>query len=258
MNANGLFTALAVRRHYRDKADAALQSLAGPLNTNAQGAAAGIAEARDVCHVDHQFGADLIRDGAKAGEIERARIGRAAGDDHLRPVLAGEAGELLGTLAGDPGGIVTVGDAPGGRTDLGLPTAPGAAVAWSGAVPEREMADLAREMTRQAEPALVIASDTYVAGNMRLQLPHVPVVIPDFPVAGIPAYTTAGRPVLIVWRGKKTATAADAVMPERFSSALAAADITPQEIGALSLPYTFGRQGDNFALGYAWVRPGAR
>ncbi|PDT11457.1 glycosyltransferase family 39 protein [Rhizobium sp. M1] len=124
--------------------------------------------------------------------------------------------------------------------------------------PNVPMADLAREMTRQAEPALVIASDPYVAGNMRLQLPHVPVVIPDFPVAGIPAYATAGGPVLIVWRGKKTATAADAIMPERFSSALTAAGITPQEIGALSLPYYFGRQGDNFALGYAWVRPGAR
>ncbi|MBB2710156.1 glycosyltransferase family 39 protein [Rhizobium sophoriradicis] len=124
--------------------------------------------------------------------------------------------------------------------------------------PNVPMADLVREMTRQAEPALVIASDPYVAGNMRMQLPHVPVVIPDFPVAGIPAYTTAGGPVLIVWRGKKTATAADAVMPERFSSALTAAGIAPQEIGALSLPYYFGRQGDNFALGYAWVRPGAR
>ncbi|PDV88508.1 hypothetical protein CO652_10540 [Rhizobium sp. H4] len=124
--------------------------------------------------------------------------------------------------------------------------------------PNVPMADFAREMTRQAEPALVIASDPYVAGNMRLQLPHVPVVIPDFPVTGLPAYATAGGPVLIVWRGKTTATAADAVMPERFSSALTAAGITPQEIGALSLPYYFGRQGDNFALGYAWVRPGAR
>ncbi|MBX5136792.1 hypothetical protein HJB80_29825 [Rhizobium lentis] len=120
------------------------------------------------------------------------------------------------------------------------------------------MADLARGMTRQAEPALVIASDTYVGGNMRLQFPGVPVVIPDFPAPGIPAYATSDGPVLIVWRGKKTATVADAVMPERFSSALAAADIAPQEIGALSLPYHFGRQGDNFALGYAWVRPGAR
>ena len=47
-------------------------------------------------------------------------------------------------------------------------------------------------------------------------------------------------------------------MPERFSSALTAAGITPQEVGSLSLPYYFGRQGDSFALGYAWARPGTR
>ncbi|RXT29072.1 hypothetical protein B5P46_10125 [Rhizobium leguminosarum] len=124
--------------------------------------------------------------------------------------------------------------------------------------PNVPMAGFSREMTRQAEPALVIASDTYIGGNMRLQFPDVPVVIPDFPAPGIPAYAEAKGPVLIVWRGKKTATAADAVMPERFSSALTAAGIALQEIGSLSLPYYFGRQGDNFALGYAWVRPGAR
>ncbi|MGR9280815.1 ArnT family glycosyltransferase [Rhizobium johnstonii] len=124
--------------------------------------------------------------------------------------------------------------------------------------PNVPMAGFAREMTRQAEPALVIASDTYIGGNMRLQFPDVPVVIPDFPAPGIPAYAEAKGPVLIVWRGKKTATAADAVMPERFSSALTAAGIALQEIGSLSLPYYFGRQGDNFALGYAWVRPETR
>ncbi|MCV9943549.1 MULTISPECIES: glycosyltransferase family 39 protein [unclassified Rhizobium] len=121
--------------------------------------------------------------------------------------------------------------------------------------PNVPMAVFSREMTRQAEPALVIASDTYIGGNMRLQFPDVPVVIPDFPAPGIPAYAEVRGPVLIVWRGKKTATAADAVMPERFSSALTAAGIALQEIGSLSLPYYFGRQGDNFALGYAWVQP---
>ncbi|MBX5188964.1 hypothetical protein HJB86_08590 [Rhizobium sp. NZLR3b] len=124
--------------------------------------------------------------------------------------------------------------------------------------PNVPMAGLSREMSRQAEPALVIASDTYVGGNMRLQFPDVPAVIPDFPAPGIPAYAEAKGPVLVVWRGKKTATAADAVMPEQFSSALTAAGIAPQEIGSLSLPYYFGRPGDNFALGYAWVQPRAR
>lgn len=123
--------------------------------------------------------------------------------------------------------------------------------------PNVPMAGFAREMTRQARPVLVIASDAYIGGNMRLQFPDVPVVIPDLPAPGIPAYAAAKGPVLIVWRGRKTATAADAVMPERFSLALTAAGIAPQEFGSLSLPYYFGRQGDSFALGYAWVQPEA-
>lgn len=134
----------------------------------------------------------------------------------------------------------------------------GAGLIGTYARPNVPMAGFSREMTRQGQPALVIASDTYVGGNMRLQFPDVPVVIPDFPIPGIPAYDEAKGPVLIVWRGKKTATAADAVMPDRFTSALTAAGIAPREIGSLSLPYYFGRQGDNFALGYAWARPGMR
>jgi hypothetical protein len=39
-------------------------------------------------HVDHEIGADLVGDLAKAGEIPEARIGRAAGDDQLRLDLA--------------------------------------------------------------------------------------------------------------------------------------------------------------------------
>ncbi|MGO7690388.1 hypothetical protein ACC696_38250, partial [Rhizobium ruizarguesonis] len=34
--------------------------------------------------------------------------------------------------------------------------------------PNVPMAGFSREMTRQAQPALVIASDTYIGGNMRL------------------------------------------------------------------------------------------
>ena len=35
-----------------------------------------------------KIGADLVGDGAERGEVDGARIGRAAGDDHLRLVLA--------------------------------------------------------------------------------------------------------------------------------------------------------------------------
>ena len=47
-------------------------------------------EAGEVRHVDHQLGADLVGDLAEAAEVDDARIGRAAGDDDLRPVLLRE------------------------------------------------------------------------------------------------------------------------------------------------------------------------
>ncbi len=46
-------------------------------------------------HVDHEIGADRIGDGAHLREVDMARIGRAAGDDHLRLVLVGELGNFL-------------------------------------------------------------------------------------------------------------------------------------------------------------------
>ena len=52
-------------------------------------------QAGKVRHVDHQVGADLVGDGAEGGEVDDARIGAAAGDDHLRLVLAREAPHLV-------------------------------------------------------------------------------------------------------------------------------------------------------------------
>ena len=46
-------------------------------------------------HVDEQIGSDLVADRAEAREIEEARIGRAAGDDQLGPMLPGEALDLV-------------------------------------------------------------------------------------------------------------------------------------------------------------------
>ncbi len=46
-------------------------------------------------HVDHQIGADRIRDLAELREVDDARIGGPAGDDDLRLVLGGEARNLV-------------------------------------------------------------------------------------------------------------------------------------------------------------------
>ena len=52
-------------------------------------------EAREVRHVGEEHGIDRIGDGPKAGEVDRPRIGRAAADDELRPMLPRQARDLL-------------------------------------------------------------------------------------------------------------------------------------------------------------------
>ena len=59
------------------------------------GVLAGGDQAGEVRHVDHQLGADRVGDLAEGGEVELARVGGPAGDDQLRPVLVGEALDLL-------------------------------------------------------------------------------------------------------------------------------------------------------------------
>ena len=52
-------------------------------------------QAGEMRHVDHEIGADAIGDLAEAREVDDARIGRAAGDDHRRLVLLGEPLDLV-------------------------------------------------------------------------------------------------------------------------------------------------------------------
>ena len=60
---------------------------------------AGVLARRDqpgeVRHVDEQLRADLVGDPPELGEVELARVGGPARDDHLRPVLLGQALDLL-------------------------------------------------------------------------------------------------------------------------------------------------------------------
>jgi 4-amino-4-deoxy-L-arabinose transferase-like glycosyltransferase len=111
-------------------------------------------------------------------------------------------------------------------------------------------ADFARTVTNKQRPALIIASDRHVGGNLRLQLPDVPVMISGFPSPGIPADAITERPLLVVWRGR---TPMDAPMPTGLSNWLKNSGIEADEIGSLALPYHFGKSGDTFALGYAWL-----
>ena len=50
---------------------------------------------REMRHVDEEQGANLVADRAEAREVEMARIGRAAGDDQLWPMLLREPFDLV-------------------------------------------------------------------------------------------------------------------------------------------------------------------
>jgi hypothetical protein len=52
-------------------------------------------QAGEMGHVDQEGRADLVRDGAEAGEIDVAGVSRAAGDEQGRLVLAGERFDLV-------------------------------------------------------------------------------------------------------------------------------------------------------------------
>ena len=46
-------------------------------------------------HIDHQIGVDRVGDGAKAGKIDNARIGRAAGDNQLGTMFFGKSRDVV-------------------------------------------------------------------------------------------------------------------------------------------------------------------
>ena len=58
------------------------------------GVQAGRDQAREMGHVDHQVRADFVCDAPEFGEIELPRVGGPAGQDELRPALAGDALDL--------------------------------------------------------------------------------------------------------------------------------------------------------------------
>ena len=52
-------------------------------------------EAGDMGHVHEEEGPGLLGDGGEAGKVDGPGVGAPAGDDHLRPVLEGEALSLV-------------------------------------------------------------------------------------------------------------------------------------------------------------------
>ncbi|MDR9812288.1 ArnT family glycosyltransferase [Rhizobium hidalgonense] len=111
------------------------------------------------------------------------------------------------------------------------------------------------ELTATRKPVLIVAGTKFVAGNMKLEFPDVPVVIPFFPGSGVPEFATAKGPVLVIWRGE---TADDPTISPGFANDLARSGIHLQELKTLTLPYLFSNGKKSFSIGYSWVEGGAK
>jgi 4-amino-4-deoxy-L-arabinose transferase-like glycosyltransferase len=101
-------------------------------------------------------------------------------------------------------------------------------------------------------PSIILAIDHQLAGNLRLHA-DIPVVVPGYGYA--PFVFDATHPVLAVWRR-------DGKLAPRLSNGMRAwldtnAGLAGKEpdVRDAALPYHYGRDGDVYHFGYAWVYP---
>jgi 4-amino-4-deoxy-L-arabinose transferase-like glycosyltransferase len=106
----------------------------------------------------------------------------------------------------------------------------------------------------QHPPSLIFAEDPELSGNLRLGT-RIPVVTPGYSQFEKNYPFDESHPLLIVWRGGNKG---DAPMPEPLARLLAshvedgAVKPVPE---AIALPYHYGREGDVYRFGYAWIYP---
>lgn len=101
-------------------------------------------------------------------------------------------------------------------------------------------------------PALVIAGDAFLAGNIRMQLADTPVDTETYPLYSPPFDWSATKPILLVWRangddGTKVPPEVESRLKLRIGM------LPPLQPQTLALPYLYGSGGDLFRFGYAWV-----
>ncbi len=104
-------------------------------------------------------------------------------------------------------------------------------------------------------PSLVVASDQQLAGNIRLQAPDVPVMLPEYEAFLKPFAFDGTHPVLVVWRNRGKA---DLPLPDGLAGWLSAhGGLKVSEIRTVALPYHFGRAGDLYHFAYSYIYPRA-
>jgi hypothetical protein len=103
------------------------------------------------------------------------------------------------------------------------------------------------------DPALVVAEDAFLAGNLRMQLPRTPVDTETYRLYNPPFDWSQDKPILLVWRaGDQTVAQVPAKLENRLKQRIGL--VPPLEPQIIALPYIYGNDADTFRFGYAWVR----
>jgi hypothetical protein len=108
----------------------------------------------------------------------------------------------------------------------------------------------------QQPPSLILAEDAALAGNVRLGARTIPVITPSLSQFEKGYAFDATHPLLVVWRSQ----GGDKPVPEALAKLLAfqveAGAVTPAP-QYIALPYHYGKAGETFRFGYAWIYPPA-
>ncbi|PDT13716.1 hypothetical protein CO670_26650 [Rhizobium sp. J15] len=114
----------------------------------------------------------------------------------------------------------------------------------------RPYAEMLATLRKQAEPAAILAGDSLLAGNLRQDIPDVPVLSVDYP--GFKPDISGRRPLLLVWLVPPKA-GSEALPPAMAQWLQTNLGVTAPEALVLDVPYLYRRGNDSYRFGYAWV-----
>ncbi|ABC90122.1 hypothetical conserved membrane protein [Rhizobium etli CFN 42] len=116
----------------------------------------------------------------------------------------------------------------------------------------RPYATMLESLRKQAEPAAILAGDSLLAGNVRQDIPGIPVLSVDYP--GFHRDLTGRRPLLLVWLIPPKG-GSEALPPDMAQWLQANLGASAPKTSVIDVPYFYGRGKDSYRFGYAWINP---
>ncbi|WP_064682030.1 glycosyltransferase family 39 protein [Rhizobium bangladeshense] len=114
----------------------------------------------------------------------------------------------------------------------------------------RPYATMLESLRKQGEPAAILAGDSLLAGNLRQDIPDVPVLSVDYP--GFRPDLSGRQPLLLVWliSPKGGSEALPPAMAEWLQANLG---VSAPQASVIDVPYFYQRGDDRYRFGYAWL-----